>query len=158
MDMAKLKVILDNHKRWLDGKGGERADLRSADLRFADLRSADLSSANLSSADLRGADLSSANLSSADLSTSLLNSAIGNMVEIKTLILDIWPVTYTTDHLHIGCERHLISEWWEFDDERIAQMDSKALAWWKKWKAYIQQTIELSPATPTGNKESEAPK
>ena len=178
MDQAKLKVILDNHKRWLDGKGGERANLsgaslsyanlsganlRGADLRGASLSYANLSYANLSGANLRGADLScadlrGADLRGADLTDSRLNWATGNMAEIKTLLLEVWSITYTAEHLHIGCERHLISDWWDFDDERIARMDSKALAWWKKWKAFIQHAIELSPATPTGNKESEAPK
>ena len=85
-----LKIILDNHAKFLTGLvGGERAnlryaglryanlrsadlryaDLRSADLRYADLRYANLSSANLRYADLRYADLSSANLSSANLSS-----------------------------------------------------------------------------------------
>ena len=182
----ELKAILESHQLWLRDEGGERAnlrsanlrsanlsyanlsyanlsyadlssaDLRSASLRSASLRYADLSSADLRSANLRSADLSYADLSYADLITTSANCAIGNMREIKTVLLDTWSVTYTADHLHIGCERHLITEWWDFDDDRIARMDIKALEWWKKWKAYIQQTIELSPATPTGNKESDA--
>ena len=162
------------------------ANLRSANLSYANLRSADLSYADLSYASLRSADLSYANLSSADLSyadlrdanlrgsflngsdlrgsdlrgsdmiTATANFAIGNMREIKTLLLDVWPVTYTATHLHIGCERHLITEWWDFDDDRIARMDSNALEWWKKWKPVIQQIIEMSPAVPTGREESDA--
>ena len=34
-----------------------------------------------------------------------------------------YPVTVTDNHMMIGCEFHLISEWREFDDRRIAQMD-----------------------------------
>ena len=162
------------------------ANLRSANLSYANLRSADLSYADLSYASLRSADLSYANLSSADLSyadlrdanlrgsflngsdlrgsdlrgsdmiTATANFAIGNMREIKTVLLDTWSVTYTADHLHIGCERHLITEWWDFDDDRIARMDIKALGWWKKWKDFIRQAIEMSPAVPTGREESDA--
>ena len=132
------------------------ANLSSANLSYADLSYADLRSADLSNSDLRYANLSYANLRYADLSTSRINCAIGNMAEIKTLLLEVWPITYTAEHLHIGCERHLISDWWDFDDDRIARMDIKALGWWKKWKDFIRQAIEMSPAVPTGREESDA--
>ena len=147
----ELKAILESHQLWLRDEGGERANLRSANLRSANLSYADLSYANLSYANLSYADLSYA-----DLITTSANCAIGNMREIKTVLLDTWSVTYTADHLHIGCERHLITEWWDFDDDRIARMDIKALGWWKKWKDFIRQAIEMSPAVPTGREESDA--
>jgi len=68
MDEDKLKQILNNHKMWLDNKGGCRADLSGANLRSADLRSADLRGANLSGANLRSANLRDVNLRSANLS------------------------------------------------------------------------------------------
>lgn len=78
MDKDKLREILSQHKLWLSGSGGERANLRGADLRYADLSRADLRDADLSGANLSGvclydadlccADLSSANLCGADLS------------------------------------------------------------------------------------------
>jgi len=59
MDAKKLKVIIDNHGRWLrDEPDSERADLRGADLSGADLREA-----NLRWADLSGAILTNANIS-----------------------------------------------------------------------------------------------
>jgi len=75
MDGKELKEILANHKKWLNGNKGQKADLSFADLSFADLSFADLSSANLSFADLSFADLRSANLGSADLSFADLRSA-----------------------------------------------------------------------------------
>lgn len=46
MEQAKLKEILEKHKKWLYGKeGGEKADLRGANLSCAILSSADLSCA-----------------------------------------------------------------------------------------------------------------
>lgn len=42
-----IQETLENHKLWLDGRGGERADLSRADLSEADLSEADLSWANL---------------------------------------------------------------------------------------------------------------
>ena len=58
-----------------------------------------------------------------------------------------WKISYTHDFLQIGCEGHLISEWWEFDDERISQMDKKALTWWKESKSILKSVIEEFPAT-----------
>ncbi len=44
----ELKIILDNHKLWLNNDSkGMRADLSSANLRYADLSYADLRYANL---------------------------------------------------------------------------------------------------------------
>jgi len=67
MNKVELSKILREHKKWLQGNGGSRADLRGANLRGADLRGAnlrgaDLSDANLSRANLRGANLRGANL------------------------------------------------------------------------------------------------
>ena len=72
MNKAELDIILEDHKKYLDNDGGERAnlwgaDLRKADLREADLRGANLRGANLWGANLRGADLRGANLWGANL-------------------------------------------------------------------------------------------
>jgi hypothetical protein len=72
MNEKKLKTILDNHIKWLNDKGGKRADLSYANLTNADLRGADLINANLigvnlSNANLKGADLNGANLRDANL-------------------------------------------------------------------------------------------
>lgn len=66
-------------------------------------------------------------------------------------ICDTYPVTYTAEAMQIGCQRHAIKDWWEFDDKQIAQMDGRAaLKFWRKWKPLLQQIIEASPAEPTG--------
>ena len=67
MRQEKLNEILNDHKLWLEGKGGSRANLRGADLREANLRGADLREADLRGADLRRADLWGADLRGADL-------------------------------------------------------------------------------------------
>ncbi|MGR1218539.1 pentapeptide repeat-containing protein [Metapseudomonas otitidis] len=168
-----LAEILGKHSAWLEGDdGGELADLRGADLRSADLRYANLRGANLSGAnlryanlrdaDLRDADLRYANLSSANLSGANLSGAdlsgadlrdarslwgvIGNLSEIKSVQCDLWPVTYTAEHMQIGCQLHLLSEWWAFGDEEISRMDSEALEWWKVWKPILKKIIKASPA------------
>jgi hypothetical protein len=118
------------------------ANLRGADLRGANLCGANLRGANLCGADLRGADLRDANLCGANL-----RGATGNMSELKSIFLELWPITYTHDVMQIGCQRHAIEDWFSFSDDKITQMDSRALEWWSKYKPLIKQIIELSPAT-----------
>ena len=87
-----------------------------------------------------------ANLGGADLS-----GVSGINDWIKCIQIDTYPITYTAEILQIGCESHPLDEWREFDDERIIRMDGKkALQFWRKYKDWIFQTIELCPARPTG--------
>ncbi|EHB2537738.1 pentapeptide repeat-containing protein [Listeria monocytogenes] len=67
MKQKELDIILENHGKWLRGKGGKKADINNVDLGNANLRRADLKGADLSNADLRCADLRGANLSYANL-------------------------------------------------------------------------------------------
>ena len=124
MNLTELKKILDAHQLWLNNDGGEQADLSRANL----------SEARLSGANLYGADL---------------YGASGNLAELKSIFIETYPITYTEDVLQIGCERHTITDWWAFDDERINNMDSKALAWWKKWQPILKQIISESAAVVT---------
>ena len=123
-----------------------RANLSEANLYRADLSGADLYRADLSRANLYRADLSGANLSGANLSGANLYRAVGNMREMKTIITDNHPMTYTHDTLQIGCERHPIADWWKFGDERIAKMETGAVEWWAIWKPILQNIIAVSPA------------
>ena len=86
-----------------------------------------------------------ANLTGADL-----RGATGLNHWIKCIQVEGWPITYTSEVIQIGCQRHAIEEWRAFSDLEISEMDkSKALKFWKKWKATIFQIIEMSPARPT---------
>ncbi len=135
------------------------ANLRDANLSYADLVRANLVRANLSDANLIGAnliraDLSDANLIGANLIDVKLWSCVGNKKEIKSLQLEGYDITYTATHMQIGCENRSIEGWFNFDDKRILQMEGKtALNFWNKYKDCIKLTLELSPATPTTNKE-----
>jgi hypothetical protein len=133
------------------------ANLRDADLGDADLGGANLRDAYLGGAYLGGAYLRDADLGDADLGGANLGGASGNRKEIKSLfVAEQYPIVYTAEYLQIGCERHAITSWWEFDDRRILEMDGReALDFWKKWKPVIKQIIELSPAVPTGKEGSE---
>lgn len=88
-----IKKILSEHLKWINGDGGEQADLRGADLSRADLRGANLSRADLSGADLRGADLSEADLRGADLRGAYLSEA--NLRGAKNIDQSLWNI-YTT--------------------------------------------------------------
>ena len=69
MTAEELRVILDNHQRWLGNgcKGKGKANLREANLHEANLREANLQYANLREANLHEANLSGAGLRYADL-------------------------------------------------------------------------------------------
>jgi hypothetical protein len=67
MNNDQLQDILEQHRQWLSGDDGQRADLRDANLRGANLRGAYLEGANLIDADLTGADLTGADLIGANL-------------------------------------------------------------------------------------------
>ena len=128
------------------------ANLGGANLRGTNLRCANLIGANLIGANLGGANLRYANLRYANLTGANLWGCRGNRNEIKSIsISSTYPITYTSEVLQIGCERHNIEDWWEFDDARIITMDGKkALKFWRKYKGLIKNIIEVSPATPTG--------
>lgn len=78
----KLDKILENHKLWLNGEGGECANLRGANLSGANLNSANLSGASLYNANLSGDSLYNANLYSSNLNNANLNNVKTNMYTI----------------------------------------------------------------------------
>jgi glutathione S-transferase len=104
MDMEKLDEVLEDHKKWVSGTGGEKADLcmanlsranlHGADLCGADLCMANLSRANLHGADLCGADLRKADLHGADLRRADLRKADLHGADLSGANLDMscWPL------------------------------------------------------------------
>jgi uncharacterized protein YjbI with pentapeptide repeats len=117
------------------------ANLREADLRGANLYGANLREANLYGADLRGANLREANLYGADLREADMRGANlygANLLKTPLFIYNLeWDVTITTQHLRIGCQIHLISEWKSFDDKAISKMASSAVKFWTKHKTAL---------------------
>ena len=72
MEASELKEILEQHKLWIDGKGGKCADLEDTNLTGANLIGANLTDANLTGANLRAASLWGANLTDANLTGTIL--------------------------------------------------------------------------------------
>ena len=134
---------------YLDGANLAEANLAGAYLAGAYLAGAYLDGANLAGAYLDGANLAGAYLAGAYLDGANL-VALGDMRFVKTLQLERWMIGYTADTMQIGCQRHPITDWWAFDDSRIARMDPAALEWWGRWKPVLQQIIAMNPAEPTG--------
>ena len=89
-------------------------------------------------------------LSGANLSGASLCGASGLNDWVKCIQIEDWPITYTSDTMQIGCQRHPLEAWKNFTDAEIRAMDGrKALTFWSKWKGWIFQTIEMAPALPT---------
>ena len=136
----------DFREAYLRGAYLQEANLQEANLRGAYLRGADLQGANLRGADLRGANLQGAYLQGANLRWANLRGALGNMLQVKSMQIETYPITYTKDVLQIGCERRTFEEWLNFSYDEINYMDRGALEFWHKWKDTIFKIIEMSPA------------
>ena len=129
-----LKQILELHKKWLNNEdGGKRADLSGADLHRADLHRANLRDANLRGANLRDADLSGADLW----------DVTGNKKEIFTFQTNKYTVVIYQDRIQIGCKNFSQSEWFNFSDDEITEMDSEALDWWCTHKQHVKTWCEM---------------
>lgn len=94
-----------------------------------------------------------ANLRSANLSSANLRYAIGESNFVKSMQIEKYYISYTSNKLNIGCQAHTIKEWQELSDEAITEMGGGALEWWKIWKPIIMQIIKLSPAKEPGQKD-----
>ena len=102
----ELKGIVEAHGKWQRGEGGGTR------------------------ADLSGAYLSGAYLSGAKWR----EGVIINKVPIQLFGLH-WRVTILDEHMQIGCELHKLTDWEEYDDKRIAEMDGRAaLRFWRNHK------------------------
>ena len=96
-------------------------------------------------ANLRGADLRDANLRDAHL-----NGVCGLNDWIKNIQIEDWPISYTSETMQIGCQRHPLDAWRNFSDAEIHAMDGpEALTFWHKWRETIFKIIEMAPAQPT---------
>ncbi|HBA71043.1 MAG TPA: pentapeptide repeat-containing protein, partial [Geobacter sp.] len=48
-------------------------------------------------------------------------------------------------HMKIGCEFHSLADWWNFDNERVAQMDgTRSRRFWDIWKAPLMAVCEAN--------------
>ena len=143
MKPEELKLILENHEKWLRGDlECSRANLFGADLSGANLSGANLSGANLFGADLFRANLfranlSGANLSGADLSGANLSGANLSGTKAGYGYFGKYFVACVGDYISIGCQRHLASDWKKFTTKEISKMAGCATEYWKRYKKAI---------------------
>ena len=161
-----LNKILEDHKAWLEGLGGKRADLSNADLREADLYRADLSGANLRGAKLHKADLCDASLSGADLreaelyEADLFNANLhdANLCDanlrgaiLSTVVLQVGPIgsrndyvvyNVSNDNVQCGCWNEYKGGTLEEFEARIDEMypsrDEKNLKYRDEYLAVVE--------------------
>ena len=101
------------------------------------------------------ADLTDANLARANLAGACLWGTSGNMVEVRSMQVDLWAVTWTTSFdgeviVQIGCQRHPLRLWEKSDPRWIAAMDGRATEWWAKWREPLLAIVKANPAVPFG--------
>ena len=94
---------------------------------------------------LRGGNFSFADMFNVQLDRTKVNFIVGDNHFIKSLHLG-YKIAYTNKELAIGCQQHLIKDWWGFTDIEIYKMDKKALDWWCKWRNVLRDIIEEYPA------------
>ena len=116
---------------------------------------ADLTDANLARANLARANLAGACLARANLAGACLWGTSGNMVEVRSMQVDLWAVTWTTSFdgeviVQIGCQRHPLRLWEKSDPRWIAAMDGRATEWWAKWREPLLAIVKANPAVPFG--------
>ena len=87
MEASKLNQILEQHKFWIDGRGGKRANLEGANLKDANLYGANLNDANLRDANLEGAHLRDAYFYRANLTGANLTGANLTYTDMEEAIL-----------------------------------------------------------------------
>jgi len=118
----------------------EKATEAKAVLTCADLTCADLTDANLTCADLTDADLTCADLTDADLTDADLTDAKNTPLVIYGLR---WIVQINGfGQMKIGCQKHDVSAWRDFDDDAISAMDVGALSFWKQHKTTLLAICE----------------
>jgi uncharacterized protein YjbI with pentapeptide repeats len=72
-------------------------------------------------------------------------NVIGNSRTIYNIHTTSYHVVYVvpTGMLQIGCELHKATDWWEFDEYDIEDMDgNQAVNFWDKWKTILQLWVE----------------
>ena len=111
MDATELKVILDQHKLWIESgrKKGNGANLWGADLEGADLEGANLRGAYLRGAYLAGANLEGANLWGAYLWGTNLRGATFDLNFKK--IAHFRHATFSEDQIAWVCLHPKYHEW-----------------------------------------------
>lgn len=120
--------------------------LNGTKFNFANMENCDLRDASMKRSELRGCNLRHANLNRVNLKGSDIRHVVGNNSEIKTLLIGVYDIVYTTESMAIGCKQYPINNWFNFDDDFISKLSPIALCFWKEYKEIIKTVVTKSPA------------
>lgn len=89
--------------------------------------------------------------SRADLYGANLYGADGKKTTIQKTPIQIsglrWLITIFDKDMQIGCEYHSLADWWSYDNDRISDMGSHALGFWKQHKGTLQDVCKATGRT-----------
>ena len=99
MNPEELKIVLEEHAKWLKGNGGKQANLQGSNLQRANLRHSNLQEANLKGSDLRHANLQEADLENANLQGANLKDSILPFANLQDAAIAgvKWPFEFDLD-------------------------------------------------------------
>lgn len=73
---------------------------------------------------------------------SILTGIVAKYIPISIDGFGEWNVAITDDTMKIGCQSHLIEDWYIFEDDEIKEINSCALGFWNNWKLAIKSIID----------------
>lgn len=140
MEQKELNKILESHKRWLKGEGGEPADLTWKNLRGKDLAGKDLYGVNFYKTDLYETDLSGADLRRANFENVIGLSVLCIQVDTSC---DNRRITYipSLDVVTAGCFQGTFEEF-EKRVEEEHKNDPFVLSRYRRVIAFLKQEAE----------------
>jgi len=65
-----------------------------------------------------------------------LDGEILKQTPLTVVNLHYWCLI-SDNYMRLGCKRFTHEEWTNFTDEQIAEMDTHALEFWKRWRASL---------------------
>lgn len=92
--------------------------------------------ASLDYADLSNADLSGITIEGYSFDNSSFDGELIFIVPLSIFGLT-WSVFVTPTNLKIGCKKYLHEEWFSFDEDKISQMEPRALSFWTAHKTWL---------------------
>jgi hypothetical protein len=108
------------------------ANFTDATLERASLQAAYCRSANFSYAACSGVDFTDADMRNTVITGMTLENS-----NFMVLTLPRWTVYVHSDSIRIGCQYHTHAEWYNFDEEQIEAMATRATNWWAIFKPVI---------------------
>jgi len=166
---SEVKVIVAEHKKWLAGVGGSRADFSGRDLQGMSFYEKNLREANFCGADCCGVDFSSANLSGATLGSSncthadfsgsdltgtdfhqatITGADFNGAVDGRMARLDFggWSICVRSSQTSIGCHLEKNEDLLRWEPKDVDDFCMGAFSWWTTHgdavKAVIRSVME----------------